>query len=376
MDGHGASKIAKHLDIPSLTGLRGAAAWLVVIAHTDGYFATLQPEWLEYGWRTCANVGMMLFFVLSGFVIHYNYGVSVRTFRLFALKSFALARFARLYPLYILAFVINVAMAGPDLLSSNTFQRAWPFYATLTQNWTPQLIDGVLMTEVYIGAAWSLSAEVFLYFFYLAAILPITALRDWRDTLTMIAALIATATIFFGGYAGGFWLRNVELQQWWLDLSPYCRIPEFLLGALCADLHLKLEKQPSSRESNAARLLPILGATWISAVFALCYRFPYLQASWGFAPGLAALIFYFARYRSRMSSLVENKIAVALGDASYSIYLLHGLVLYLIIQRSYPSIPFAIFRTATAWALIVFLSLGVYHHFEAPARRFIRTRLF
>ena len=35
-------------DLPSLTGLRGIAAWLVVIAHTDSSFVAAQPAWPEY----------------------------------------------------------------------------------------------------------------------------------------------------------------------------------------------------------------------------------------------------------------------------------------------------------------------------------------
>jgi len=367
--------MTKRADIPSLTGLRGVAAWLVVIAHTDGYFAALQPAGLEYAWRVCANLGMMLFFVLSGFVIHYNYGVSVGTFRPAALKAFAIARFARLYPLYVFTFAIGVAMAGPAMFASDTFARVWPYYATLTQNWTPQLVNGVVMTTVYIGGAWSISVEVFLYIFYLVAVLPIMALRNQRDTLIVIGMLCIGATIFFGGYAGGFWLSSLQLPQWWLGGSPYSRIPEFLLGALCANLYLQFREPPGDRESRAAYLLSILGGAWISVIFALCYRFPNLQSCWGFAPGIAILIFYGARYRSCLSHLLESRVAIALGDASYSIYLLHGYVLFLIMQGDLASIPFAIFKIAIAWVLIIFLSLGVHRYFETPARRIIRGRL-
>ena len=103
--------MARRNDIPSLTGLRGIAAWLVVIAHTDGFFVALQPAWLEYAWRVCANLGMTTFFVLSGFVIHYNYGASIAAKGAPAIRSFLIARFARLYPLYLLALLISIALS-------------------------------------------------------------------------------------------------------------------------------------------------------------------------------------------------------------------------------------------------------------------------
>ena len=144
---------------------------------------------------------------------------------------------------------------------------------------------------------------------------------------------------------------------------------------LCADLHLKLKEPPGIRETRAARLLPLLGLGWVALVFLLCYRYYYIQASWGFAPGLAALMFYFARYKGGLSRIVESKVAIAIGDASYSIYLLHGWVLHLLNQGSYPSIAFAVFRIAISWVVIVLLSLGVYRYFESPARRFVRSWL-
>ena len=109
-------------DIPSLTGLRGIAAWLVVIAHTDGFFVALQPAWLEYAWRVCANLGMTTFFVLSGFVIHYNYGASIAAKGAPAIRSFLIARFARLYPLYMLVLLITIALV-PSIVRENTFPQ-------------------------------------------------------------------------------------------------------------------------------------------------------------------------------------------------------------------------------------------------------------
>jgi peptidoglycan/LPS O-acetylase OafA/YrhL len=78
-----------------------------------------------------AYFGMSLFFVLSGFVIQYNYGVSFGTLPLrTATYRFYVARFARLYPLY--AFTILVALPSiptPFPLWVNLS------YQTLTQSW-------------------------------------------------------------------------------------------------------------------------------------------------------------------------------------------------------------------------------------------------
>jgi peptidoglycan/LPS O-acetylase OafA/YrhL len=98
--------------------------------------------------------------------------------------------------------------------------------------------------------------------------------------------------------------------------------------------------------------------------------FPNFQASFGFAPGAAAVMFYFAYFRSRAAVLVETPIMLVLGEASYSIYMLHGFVLWYVMKQS-PYLP-SVLRIAIAWGLLFVLAIVVYRWFEAPLRRFIR----
>jgi peptidoglycan/LPS O-acetylase OafA/YrhL len=355
--------VARRNDIPSLTGLRGIAAWLVVIAHTDGYFVAPQPAWLEYAWRVCANLGMTTFFVLSGFVIHYNYGASIAGKGAPAIRSFLIARFARLYPLYLLALLISIAIS-PSIIHENAFPQWCWRYLTMTQDWTPTLIDGKLVAELYFGSAWSISAEVGLYLFYLVAAPLLDGMRTIRAALCAITVLIIAGTIFATGYGVGLWFAAVPHQEWWLSFSPLCRAPEFLLGALIAQLYLI---GPDLRD---ARWTGLAAACWIVASFGVCFLFPNFQAFFGFAPGVAALMFYFAHYRSPAASLIETSIMLMLGEASYSIYMLHGFVLWYVMKQS-PYLPAAL-RIAMAWGLIFVVAAAVYRWFEAPARRLIR----
>jgi peptidoglycan/LPS O-acetylase OafA/YrhL len=67
------SKYAATDEVPSLTGLRFVAAFWVAFAHGKGVLLRIDDlpalHWLDIP----AGFGMTLFFVLSGFVIHYNY---------------------------------------------------------------------------------------------------------------------------------------------------------------------------------------------------------------------------------------------------------------------------------------------------------------
>jgi hypothetical protein len=95
-----------------------------------------------YWMKQTAGLGMGLFFVLSGFVIHYNYRIAVTAGGLNGLSGFVWARFSRLYPLYLLILVLDVLlgqklfhfMARNDDAFTDVI-RALPYYLTFTQSW-------------------------------------------------------------------------------------------------------------------------------------------------------------------------------------------------------------------------------------------------
>src|SRR5207249_9141221 len=58
--------------IPALTGLRFFAAFFILFAHAVDWLAQFQNSNIRQNFSFVAMYGMPLFFVLSGFVIHYN----------------------------------------------------------------------------------------------------------------------------------------------------------------------------------------------------------------------------------------------------------------------------------------------------------------
>lgn len=78
-------------DVPALTGLRFLAAFVVLLAHAAlATFASDRPPEGAVMWLSRASgFGMTLFFVLSGFVIHYNYATLVTAGGLRGIAAFA-----------------------------------------------------------------------------------------------------------------------------------------------------------------------------------------------------------------------------------------------------------------------------------------------
>src|SRR6202043_2396132 len=134
---------------------------------------------------------MPLFFVLSGFVIHYNYSRLFSTMQTrWAIVEFLGARFARIYPLFIAFFLVGFAVDGVmqwyhehklNLLLSMVH------FLTLTQSWVYIVLFGDrLLLDGPFGLSWSLSSEFFFYVTYIVLVLYVARMRS-------IAGLLVTA---------------------------------------------------------------------------------------------------------------------------------------------------------------------------------------
>jgi peptidoglycan/LPS O-acetylase OafA/YrhL len=130
----------------SLTGIRFFAALYVVVYHLFG------PQFPHKVWPIrnfvlSGHIGVSFFFILSGFVITYQY--SCRIDGAADRKSFFWAPFARIYPTYIIALLATVLLTNNSegLVASTLLIQSWFPSLALTPN----------------GPGWSLSNEAFFY---------------------------------------------------------------------------------------------------------------------------------------------------------------------------------------------------------------------
>jgi hypothetical protein len=407
--------------VPGLTGLRFVAAFAVLIAHSPDYILPLSKS--NFGWiywvQQGANLGMVLFFVLSGFVIHYNYRVAVTQGGIRGIGGFIWARFARLYPLYIFVLMLDLLLGSRlfQLMAGNVDAfadelRALPYYVTLTQSWRyVSFGDSTLFSAVSspLSLSWSVSTEWFFYlaypfiaFFVLRARKPVTttaALVMWSAIWALFVIIVARAAPRidtwavqrYGEIAGQ---AGQDGFYWWMMyISPYFRIGEFILGCLVSQLYIQLrEKPPSRRENRAAWLLLGIGLATIPVLTYIMYvpnaRLGYLinirslNHNFGYAPSVALLIFCAARYDTLFSRVLNWKPFVLLGEASYSVYLIHFFVFVVVssaasgaLPLTFPTIVFASAKYLYVIALVLLLSLGLHQFIEVPARRWLRGLL-
>ena len=166
--------LASRGEIKSLTGIRCVAAYGVLIAHA---LNIVYPNNVDLYWfaHRLAYFSMSLFFVLSGFVIHYNYAALIRSEGGLGVYKFIVARFARLYPLYLFVLIVGGAFAieqRPHVLLA---------HLTLSQSWFN-------MADAIFAPSWSISTEWFFYlvFAVFALLLPASP----RPGRALVALLI------------------------------------------------------------------------------------------------------------------------------------------------------------------------------------------
>src|SRR5262245_28614660 len=277
-------------DLPALTGLRFVAAFSVLVGHGFAWILASHetPGGLVFWVSQISGFGMTLFFVLSGFVIHYNYGKLVTTKGLRGVGAFLWARFARLYPLFLLMMLVYVAVSSRTLalLAGNperfgSILQALPYFLFSVHSWVYTLIGDNPVIDAIGGGSpitWSISTEWFFYFAYpllawlilrartprLAAALALlwcalwiavtVGLYDWSNVID------AWAVRNYGPVAGMQEHFQTSYVRWLLYFSPYVRVGEFLLGTLVAQLYINLERRPVSERENLIGALVFFAA--------------------------------------------------------------------------------------------------------------------
>ncbi len=366
--------------LPAITSIRFFAALHVVIFHLHAIRVAAGPQWYQ-NFASIGYVGVSLFFVLSGFILVYTYAG-----RDTSPRAFWRARFARVYPAYIfslivtLPFFIFVLFFMPMQSGGNMEMFAWPKHhplaafllvPALLQSWIP----GAALA--WNSVAWSLSVEAFFYLIFPALI--VLLLRRHNSTLMqLILACWAVSLAITMGYSmlnpdhaaliddnslGLFWLNVVKF-------NPLARLPEFLMGACCGFLFLR-----QSIDRKWATPLAASGLVSFIAVVSFRSHIPYAVIHSGLlAPAFAAMIYGIA-LRPSWARVLEFKPLVLLGDASYSLYLLHSVVLPMFFQPDFEHPKhYFIWQILMGVFIAVAVSVAVFLGIEEPLRRKLRPK--
>jgi peptidoglycan/LPS O-acetylase OafA/YrhL len=314
-----------------LDALRGVAALGVVATHF------LQTYYKIYGGPPLMPVDLgppavRLFFIISGFVILMTLDKSKSVW------DFALARFARLYPVFWVSAALTFVVVRITGLPKNQITN---HDAILNVTMLPAVFGAKPMDIVY----WSLEPEIF--FYVIAG--SIVALRLRKHLIPILCGLMLLGVVDhylpFYKFPLGYRIENILVLHWW---------PLFLLGVVFYQM------LPGIRPSHLITI-------------ALCIVVSFITFS--LAEGLvicllAICVFAATRYRI---PVLTNPVLLYVGTISYSFYLFHCNIGYCIIRYletrgsfgGYSAAGVAFVVTAAAASALCFL-------IERPSHFYLR----
>lgn len=367
-----ASAAARRPEILPLTSLRCLAALEVVLMH--GLFElggssvqTLPGAVLAL--LTQGGAAVSFFFVLSGFILAYTYaddrGIKGTP------RRFWRARFARIYPLYVLGFLVDaprvvsffVASAASLKVALTKIATAGIAYLALLQSWHPRV------TNTWNTPGWSLSTEAFFY-----AVFPALQVltRRWSFRFFFGVALASWVAPIVGYLLLAHWraasVGSPAFQTFWRSFPPL-RLPEFALGVATGRLLL------SGHLEGRKRLLQRCGALAMFLVVVLiCARVvPDAITLSLFAPAFAVVILAVGAGAFRTPSWLSGSVLVLLGRASYAVYILHQPLKTIFLNLA-GRVGLASPSPALLISFLIVLQLtcvGLFLSFEDPLRRFL-----
>jgi peptidoglycan/LPS O-acetylase OafA/YrhL len=365
-------------EIRALTGLRIVAALWVVLFHFRPLLWEAAPDFASAlaPILDCGAQGVDLFFILSGFVLTWNYIDKMgKTWSTRATLRFLWLRLARVWPVYLVTlhlaalwiiFTLNfghIPSENVGTLNATSYIRQ----LFLVQLWFQPFFDG----SSWDGPAWSISAEWLAYLMF--GLLILVVFRVARATrarsllwLAFAASLPPLVLLLASGelYTPWSWLPRIIMQ--------------FTAGALACAAVRRL--RPSDRARIGAGIVSVLlvGAIGGALYWMAAHPLPTVRDS----SGLVDLVFLplvvcLAIGAGTLPAVLSTRVAVYLGQISFSLYMVHELVhtSWIWAAKQFELVLTGTAGKFTVAGLIALALLGaavLYHVVEEPARRWMR----
>ena len=353
------------MQINQITFTRFIAALSVVFFHYGSHTLPSSLPWLKES-ITAGPIAVNYFYVLSGFIMAIAY-YQINTAKPLSKKRYWVARFARIYPVYLVALLLMAVASFSDLGQK---PLAFPLHLTMLQAWLP----GYPMTLNNPG--WSLSVEAFFYlcFPFLLALIYRTGLKYLA--LVAVACWIITQYFLLTSINSAEYVANSLLHDF-VYYNPLMHINAFLAGLVCGVLF----KQNADKLTATKPMW--LASSLILIVLLLEFR-PWIESAIGFniaytngliAPAFLLFIWLLASSQGRVQRWLSHPALVLLGEASFSLYILQKPVFGIynkILEKKLNLGDTADFYIALILLLII--SIASYKLFETPVRSLINRK--
>lgn len=328
------SEVTPQRRITGLDGLRGMAALGVVLFHYTQRYQELYGHTSQVPGFSLGRHGVLLFFIISGFVILMTVERAKNT------RHFVQSRFARLYPAFWVCALITYLIVHAAGLS----ERAVSFRELLL-NFTmaPRFLGARNVDNVY----WTLLVEL-MFYVLVGALLAVGQAKQITRVLGALVVLAAVDVLFFSNRQIGILgpARNFASMA-------YC----FLIGTML----YRLRQNPTRWQIPATIILACIAFAARAEGPLVCML----------AVMFTAIVFMAT---SRSLPLMESRALVFLGTISYTLYLLHQNIGYVIIRKLSLAGVNSYLAIGIAVAMSIGLATAISFAIERPANVALRYR--
>ena len=297
--------------------LRAFAALLVIFYHTSQHYFAIGGEHSGNFFSFMSQIGYAgvdIFFVISGYIMWYT---THHTKGLKKVLAFIYARLTRIYPLYWSFLFLQILLYwGKDKLLD--LDLIGSFFLTTSS-----------LGDMLLPVAWTLQYELYFYcFFALLLFIP----RQHQIKMIFITLLFIISIQFYA-----IIILHIYDKEHFYDVSPFYTfwvspfLVEFLLGSFVAYFfeHYRIKY-----------LTPIIIAILTLTIGALYYQDYRIEGTLEQGYFMPQRVLFFGTLSMFLIALMVElnkrkmhilpKVALYLGNASYSLYLSHTVLLYLL----------------------------------------------
>ena len=280
----------------------------------------------DFGW-----LGACIFFLVSGFVIAKS-AIEEST------RAFVIRRAMRIFPP--VAATVALVMLIDSLTSG--LRPLHDYILALT------LVGYVTIPQVIvIGVAWTLAIEV-IFYAAMTLVAPLLKLRHAAFGVVAISALVMLVLVMARMHGDSFFLFAASVAY----------VPLLVLGVIGYLWH-------SGRAGDGASL--VLGVANL-AIF--IYGLRQIHTAFYTAQNSYLVSVFYALAIFWLTFRIANppRVLKFIGDISYSLYLLHGILGALVIQWTLPylSTPMRPLAPVIAFLVSIAASYAMYKHVERP----------
>ncbi|MCB0752943.1 MAG: acyltransferase [Ignavibacteriae bacterium] len=333
--------------IRALNSLRGLAAMVVVIAHYERSINAFGG----FSGRGSGQIGVMIFFVLSGFLMSYLY--LQENFNKTQLYKYFVARLARVAPLFIIVVVVSYFFQITNIKGV--------FYNISSLE---EVASHVLLLSGK-SVLWTIPPEIHFY------ILFVFLWCVYSKSPKLMLVIIAAAFVFLN-------YLDYPVYKWRTELGLLIdfRLPKllsyFLLGVLIGAIYNSWhtsEKIKSNYYAVILVIIPLLYPKVFTAVFGFTHEmWKDLIVLFGLGMWFVSILFLIPA----RNFILSNKLGDFLGKISYSLYLLHLPTRKLLQEHAVNAPVFFFVIYILSSIMIAYLS---YLIIENPLRKAIRKKL-